>query len=63
MILSRRFLLASLALALPAAAVIAAPAKATTASAHKHHKSRHGGATQASHKHHKSAATPPATQS
>ncbi len=61
-ILSRRHLLASFGLALPAAALVAPRANAATASVpHKKHKSRHG-TVQASHKHHKPAATPATTQ-
>jgi hypothetical protein len=53
-ILSRRHLLASLGLALPATAVLTTQANATTAN-HKKHKSHHGQTTLASHKHHKPA--------
>ena len=57
MIFSRRQLLASLGLALPAVAVIPAKATATTDS-HKKHK-KHSHTLQVSHKHHKHA--PPLT--
>ncbi len=61
MILSRRHLLASFGLALPAAALMTPQANAATASVpHRKHKSKHGG-VQASHKHHKPAATPVTT--
>lgn len=64
MIFSRRRLLATFGLALPAVAAVAIPANATTASTgHKKHKSHHGGATQASHKHRKTPAAAPTTQS
>lgn len=59
MILSRRLLLASLGLALPAVTLIPAEANATTAH-HKKHK-HHGHSVLASHKHRKPAATPVTT--
>lgn len=58
--LSRRHLLATIGLALPAVTVLATEAKATTDSHKKHKKSGHS--TQASHKHHTKPATPSATQ-
>jgi hypothetical protein len=57
---SRRHLLASLGLALPAASLIAAEASAAT-SQKKHHKPRH--ATKVSHRHHTKSAAPKPTQS
>jgi hypothetical protein len=55
---SRRHLLASLGLALPAASLIAAEASAATGHK-KHHKAPHAGATKVSHRHTKSAAPKP----
>jgi hypothetical protein len=50
---SRRQLLTSLGLALPAVTVMAAEANAASVAHRRHKPTKHGGVTQVSHKHHK----------